>query len=52
MLVKLAREGNRADNVFQKEAWLVAEKELNSIYGCFLDIMQVKNKVGIGTASN
>ena len=44
VLVKQAREGKRAENGFKKEAWVAARRKLNSTYGCFLDIIQVKTK--------
>ena len=37
VLVKQAREEKSAENGF-KEARVVAQSELNSTYGCFLDI--------------
>ena len=47
VLVKQAREGKRAENRFKKDAWVTAQRELNSTYGCFLDIIQVKTKWGL-----
>ena len=44
VLVKQARERKRAENGFKKEAWVTAQRELNSTYGCSLNIIQVKTK--------
>ena len=46
VLVKQVREGKRAENGFKKEAWVAAQRELNSTHGCFLDIIQLKTKCG------
>ena len=45
VLVKQASEGKSAENGF-KEARVAAQSELNSTYGCFLDIFQIKTKWG------